>query len=130
MRRTPSTLVPILFGTLALALFAVVGLGGSSPASFGLLIPAIVAAALAVSGYRRSRPVMDVRLTERWVRFVAAGAGLLAFEIVVTTITGELPEGGWFVAMAGLLTSFGLIITGVVLGAARLTGRLGGRPAA
>lgn len=127
MQRPPSTLVPILFATLALALFAVVGLGGSAPASALLLVPAVLSAVLAVSAWRRSRPIVDAELSDRWLRFLAAGVGLLAFEIIVTTITGELPEGGWFIAMAGLLTSFGLIITGMGLGAYRLSGRQRGR---
>jgi uncharacterized membrane protein len=37
----------------------------------------------------------------------------------VTTAIGELPQGGWYVAMAVLFTSFALIGSGIVLGILR-----------
>ena len=73
--------------------------------------------ALAALAWRRGRPVVAEQ-DSRWWKLLLAGAGLLTALVVVTTITGELPEGGWYVAMATMLTSFGLIGAGVVLGIA------------
>jgi hypothetical protein len=47
----------------------------------------------------------------------------LAALILVTTATGELPAGGWFVAMITGLTALVLIGAGLVLGVAHLAGR-------
>jgi hypothetical protein len=80
------------------------------------LVAAGVAVALAAVTLHRSRPVVASGAT--WWKLLAAGAALLVAEIIVTTITGELPDGGWFVAMVVGLTSFVLIATGVVHGIA------------
>jgi hypothetical protein len=88
---------------------------------------AVVLLATATLIWRRNRPVETTR-DGRWWKLLAAGVLLLAGLVVVTTITGELPSGGWYVAMATLLTSFGLIGSGIVLGIA--TGVRSTRPAA
>jgi len=48
---------------------------------------------------------------------------LLAALIAVTTATGELPEGGWLLAMVTGLTAIVLVAAGIVLGIAHLTTR-------
>jgi drug/metabolite transporter (DMT)-like permease len=65
----------------------------------------------------RSHPIVESE-RGRWWKLLSAGVVLLGALVVVTTITGELPQGGWYVAMATMLTSFALIGTGVVLGIA------------
>lgn len=53
----------------------------------------------------------------RWWKLLIGGAGLFAL-VAVTTATGELPSGGWFVAMFVGLTALVLMATGIVLGVA------------
>jgi hypothetical protein len=117
VRRTPTTALVITFVTIATALAVVGGPGGVAGAA--------VLLGLAVLTWRRSRPVVDA-VDGRWWKLLLAGVTLLATVVVVTTITGELPDGGWLVAMASLLTSFGLIGAGIVLG---IAGRVGTRAA-
>jgi hypothetical protein len=84
---------------------------------FGL-VAAVAAFAVAAVTWRRSQPIAARAGDGRWWKFLAGRVGLLVALVVVTTITGELPDGGWFVAMTAMFTSFVLIATGVVLGIA------------
>ena len=54
---------------------------------------------------------------------LAAGLGLLAALISITTATGELPEGGWYIAMLTGLTAVVLVAAGIVLGIVHLASR-------
>ena len=117
MNSTATTALAITFGTVAAAL-AVVG----GPLGLGA---ALVLFALAVLTWRRNRPVVDAS-DGRWWKLLVAGVTLLATIVVVTTVTGELPENGWLIAMASGLTSFGLIAAGIVLG---IAGRFGTKSA-
>jgi len=117
MNRTATTALVITFGALGAALAVVGGPIG--------LVAAFALFALAVVTWRRNRPVVAAG-DGRWWKLLLGGAGLLATLIVVTTITGELPSGGWYIAMATMLTSFGLIGAGIVLG---IAGRIGTRAA-
>lgn len=113
MHRTSTTALVVTFMALAAGLTA---LGGP----LGLL-GAIGMLVLAALTWRRSRPVA-ASADGSWWKLVLGGLALLALLVVVTTATGELPEGGWFVAMATLLASFALIGTGIGLG---IAGRFG-----
>ena len=108
MPRSSTTVAIIGLAAIAIV-FAVVG------GPLALVVP-LAAFALAVTLFRRSRPMVPA--DGRWWRLLLAGAGMLASIAVITTITGQLPDGWWFVAMTGLLTSFLLIAAGIVLGIA------------
>lgn len=107
MKRSSTTAVVIAFVALGVVL-AVVG------GPIGLLAgaAALVVAALT---WRASRPVVATGDT-RWWKLLLGGAGLFAGLVAVTTATGELPDGGWYVAMFLGLTSFVLMAAGAVLG--------------
>lgn len=109
MPRSTTTPLVVTFVAVATA-FTVFG------GALGLL-GAMASLALAAVVWRRGRPVVGPR-DSRWWKLLLAGFGLLGALIVVTTITGELPHGGWYIAMATMLTSFALIGTGAVLGIA------------
>jgi len=109
MQRSTTTPLVITFVAVATA-FLVFG------GPFGL-IAAVALLALAAVLWRRNRPVIAAH-DSRWWRLLLAGVTLLAALVVVTTITGELPDGGWFIAMITMFTSFALIGAGVVLGIA------------
>lgn len=109
MHSSATTPLVVTFAALAAA-FAVFG----GPIGLALAVGLLGLAALI---WRRSRPVVTTP-DSRWWKLLLGGVGLLAALIVVTTITGELPNGGWYVAMATMFTSFGLIGAGVVLGIA------------
>lgn len=117
MSGTPTTVLVVLFAAVGAALTV---FGGPVGLAGGLVL-----VALAVVTWRRSRPVVEAG-AGRWWKLLLAGAALLSTVVVVTTITGELPSGGWYVAMASLLASFGLMGTGIVLG---IAGRVGTRSA-
>lgn len=117
MSPTPATVLVVLFGALAAALTV---FGGPVGVAGG-----VVLLALAVVTWRRNRPIVETGDT-RWWKLLLAGVALLGTLVVVTTITGELHNGLWYLAMATMLTSFGLIGAGIVLG---IAGRVGTRPA-
>ena len=128
MKRPPSVVLPMIFTLVALGWFMALGVGGSSlVVSFAFAVPGVAAAVLAAVSWRRARTVLGGN-TQRWWRFLLAGAGLLVGLAVVTTITGELPDNRWFVAMAVVFTGLGLCAAGVVLGLLHLLSR--GRPSA
>jgi uncharacterized membrane protein YdcZ (DUF606 family) len=81
---------------------------------------AVLLLAFAALVWRRNRPVAEEAHDARWWKLLLAGGGMLGALVVVTTITGELPSGGWYVAMVVLLASLGLIAAGVLLGLATL----------
>ena len=68
--------------------------------------------------------------TGHWWKLLAGGAGVLAALIAITTATGELPEGGWLIAMITGLTALVLLGAGIVLGIAHLAARPNRSPAA
>lgn len=127
MNRSSSSAVTVVFAVVAMAGLMVVVIGGTSP------LPALIGGAfafgfgaLAIVAARRSRAITNAPIRSHWWKFLVGGAASLVILVIVTTITGELPDGGWAVAMTVLLASLASLVTGVVLGLARL-GR--GRPA-
>ncbi|MEN3273987.1 MAG: hypothetical protein V7636_2748 [Actinomycetota bacterium] len=109
MKRSSTTAVVSALVALG-ALLAVIG----GPIGLAAGVAAIVVAALT---WRRSQPVVAATDT-RWWKLLGGGAALFVAEIVVTTITGELPDGWWYVAMVVGLTSLVLMAAGAVLGIA------------
>jgi hypothetical protein len=115
MNRTSATALIVTFVAVGAGL---VILGGPIG-----LAAALAAFALAAVTWRRTRPVVAVD-SGRWWKLLLSGVILLATVVVVTTITGELHNGTWYIAMASLLTALGLMGAGIVLG---IAGRFGTR---
>jgi len=109
MQRSSSIVLVVIFGSIAIAADVFGGYVGPAIALVMFVCAAVT--------WRRSRPI-EVRQDSRWRVVLLCGVGLLATLIVVTKMTGELPDGWWYVAMATMFASFGLIVTGVVLGIA------------
>jgi hypothetical protein len=109
MHRSATIPLVVTFAAVAAALTVFGGPMG--------LLGGVAFLGLAALIWQRSRPVVVVQ-SSRWWKLLLGGVALLATLIVVTTITGELPSGGWYIAMATMFTSFGLIGAGVVLGIA------------
>jgi hypothetical protein len=124
MNVTRAAVLPIVFFVLALSSLTA-GLVIGHPAVLAVCaLATLVFLALALVALHRARPLHEVRtLPSRWWVVLGAGVALLAGLIVVTRATGELPEGGWFLAMVIGLTSVVLIATGLVLGVVQLVGR-------
>jgi hypothetical protein len=55
-----------------------------------------------------------------WWKLLVAGAIGLAAVVMITTITGELGDRAWLVAMLAFLASLTAIVGGAVLGVVRL----------
>jgi hypothetical protein len=125
MHRPPTMIVPALFGALALAA-VIVGLTVGHPlVLMGCLAVGAAAGGLGLMAARRSRPLnQPIPVSAQWWKLLAGGTALLALLIAATTVIGELPDGGWLVAMVTGLTAILLIGAGVVLGIAHLAARL------
>jgi hypothetical protein len=124
MDRSPNTALTCALGALAFATTAVGVAVGHPAVLVGCLAVGITLAGLALLNARRGRPLTDAKpIAVHWWKPTAAGIGLLLMLIAVTTATGELPDGGWYVAMITLLTALLLIGTGLVLGILHLTHR-------
>ena len=131
MNRTPTGIVPILFGTLAISAVIVAAVVGHPFVLVACLAVAVTAGALGLLAAHRDRSLTQPRAaTAHWWKLLAFGAGLLAALIAITTATGELPDGGWLIAMVTGLTAIVLLAAGIVLGIAHLAGRPQRRPAA
>lgn len=111
-RSSVTTAVVVALGALGTVLAVVGGVIG--------VVAGVTSIVIAALTWRRSQPVVATTDT-RWWKLLGGGAVLLVAEIIVTTITGELPDGGWYVAMVVGLTSIVLMAVGIVLG---ITSRL------
>jgi len=124
MERSTNLVVTCALGALAFAT-AVVGVAVGHPAILAACLAiATVTAGLALLNARRARP-LAVRqpAAAHWWKPAVAGAVVLAALVAITTATGELPDGGWFVAMATGLAGLLLVGTGLVLGLVHLASR-------
>lgn len=124
MHLTRTSVLPIVFFALALGSL-VVGLAVGHPAVLAVCALGTLAfLGLAMVALHRARPLHEVRtIPSRWWMVLGAGVALLTGLILVTRATGELPEGGWFLAMVTGLTAIVLIATGLALGVVQLVGR-------
>ena len=124
MARTPTSLVPVIFGAVALSAVVVAIVVGHPGVLLGCLAVAVVAGALALAAAHRARPLTEPRsTTHNWWKLLAGGGAVLAALIAITTATGELPEGAWLVAMITGLAGLVLVGAGIVLGIAHLASR-------
>ena len=125
MDRSPTPLVPALFGALAVSA-VIVGLTVGHPVVLlACVAVGVIAGWLGLLSAHRARPLTQAHSTTAlWWKLLAAGSGLMVALIATTTATGELPDGGWLVAMVTGLTALMLLGAGLVLGIAHLASRL------
>ena len=124
MDRAPTLVVPVLFGAVALSAVIVGAAVGSPVVLLACIAVGIIAGGLGLLAAHRARPLTQSRpATAHWWKLVATGTGVLAALVALTTATGELPEGGWFIAMVTGLTALVLLGAGIVLGIAHLASR-------
>ena len=122
--RAPTPLVPMLFGAVALSAVVVGAVVGHPLVLLSCIAVAVAAGCLGLLAAHRARPLTQSRpAAAHWWKLLGGGAGLLVSLIAVTTAIGELPDGGWLVAMLTGLTSLVLVGAGIVLGIVRLAGR-------
>lgn len=124
MNRPPTPVVPLLFAAVSLTGVCVAVIGGSSLGMLAVgLSVAAVAAALAATAWRHTRPVAVSRpATAHWWKFLTGGAGVLVAVVLVTTVTGEVDDSMWWPMVITVVGALLLLATGLVLGLARLTG--------
>jgi hypothetical protein len=124
MDRAPTPLVPAVFGALALSAVIVGATIGHPLILLACVAVGVTAGWLGLLAAHWARPVTQSRpATAHWWKLLAGGAGLLGALVAITTATGELPDGGWLVAMVTGLTAFVLLGAGIVLGIAHLAAR-------
>jgi hypothetical protein len=111
MKRPSTTALVILFAAVGVVLAVFGGVIG--------VVAGLTSIALAVVAFRREQPVAAAAGDDgRWWKLLLGGVGLLGAEIAVTTITGELPAAGWFIAMLVGMTAIVLMAAGTVMGIA------------
>lgn len=119
----PSTL-PTVLGAVALSVLVVAVVVGHPAVLAGGVIAFLGFGGLALLAAHRDRPLTDPRpWSSRWWLLLTSGLGLLVGLVVVTTAVGELPSGGWFVAMTVGLAAVLLMAGGFVLGIVHLASR-------
>lgn len=119
----PSTL-PTVLGAVALSVLVVAIVVGHPTVLAGDAAAFLAFGGLALLAAHRDRPFTDPRpWSSRWWHLLATGVVLLAGLVVVTNATGELPSGGWLVAMTLGLGALLLVAGGVVLGIVHLASR-------
>jgi hypothetical protein len=124
MDRSPTPVVPVLFGAIALSAVVVGAAVGHPLVLLACIAVAVTSGWLGLLAAHRARPLTRPRpATAHWWQLLAGGAGLMAALIVITRATGELPDGGWLVAMITGLTALVLLGAGVVLGVAHFASR-------
>jgi hypothetical protein len=124
MHLTRASVLPVVFFVLALSAL-LVGLVVGHPVVLGICaLVALACVGLALVALRRARPLSELHdLPSRWWVVLTTGVVLFVGLVVATTITGELPSGGWFLAMVTGLAAIVLMAAGVVLGAIHLLNR-------
>jgi hypothetical protein len=128
MDRSPTLVVTSLLGAVAVAALVVGLVVGHVVVLAACAAVALAAGALAYVSARRGRPVAGERsIAAHWWKLASAGAVLVVALVAITRATGELPEGGWFVAMVAGLTALLLLGAGLVLGIVHLASRPAGR---
>jgi hypothetical protein len=124
MHRSSTPVVPLLFAALAVASL-VAAATASSP--IVLLVSCgvgIAAGSLGLVAALRARALTaPVPLSAHWWKVLGGGAALLTALFVVTGVLGDLPDGGWMVAMTTGLAALLLMAAGLALGVAHLLTR-------
>lgn len=123
VNRTPNPVIPAVFGALSIAGLAMTGVGGlrGGMSGIGLAVAAIFGL-LAVASWRRTRAITAARpASAHWRKLVAAGGGLFAVTVVVANVVGEAPDGWWLPMMISFFVGITTLLTGLVLGLARLS---------
>lgn len=124
MNRRDSHLIPALFGGVALGSVAVGITVGQPMVLLACLAVAVASGWLGLLAAHRTRPLAEAGpRSGDWWKLLASGGGLLVALIAATTVTGELSQGIWFVAMLGGLVALLLLGAGIVLGVTHLASR-------
>jgi hypothetical protein len=128
-RRTSASVVYVTATVACIVVAAIVGT--SVGVSVVALAGALVFGSLGVIAWRRSHALGASEHAAHWWKYLLGGAVGLSAVIVAATASGEAgSEGSWAGFMVALLTSVGLIATGLVLGINRAVhSRRGGAPA-
>lgn len=122
----PSTL-PTVLGAVALSALIVTIVVGHPAVLAGGVAAFLALGGLALLAAHRDRPLSAPRpWSSRWWLLLTSGLVLFAGLAVVTSATGELPSGGWFVAMTVGLAALLLLAGGLVLGIVHLASRARG----
>ena len=124
MKSSTSPFLTFFFGVSAVAgvVFAMVVGSNLALAAVGV-VASLIAGAVSLVSYRRNRPIAPIGPVLGWWKFVGGGGAILAALIVVTNLTGELPEGFWLPTMLAGLTALVLMTIGMILGVTRLLTR-------
>ena len=124
MDRPPTPFVPVLFGAIAIASLIVGVIVGHPLVLLACAAAGAVASVVALVAAHRQRPLTSARpASVYWWKLLLAGVTGLVALVAVTTATGELAEGGWFLAMVLGLAAVLVMSAGVVLGIVHLASR-------
>lgn len=125
MKRSLPPIVALSFTALSVAgaLLAIIGGSSLGMLAVGLSVT-LAAGVLAFLSWQRAQPVAAERpVTTHWWQLLTLGAGVLSAVAIVTTITGEVPQGLWWPMMVTILLGLSSLVGGLLLGLAHLSRR-------
>lgn len=123
VNRPPNPAIPAVFAALSGVGILIAAVTGARGGTAGIaLAVAFGFGAFAVAAWRRTRAITGVQpASAHWWKLVAAGGGLFAATFVVAVLVGEGPEAWWLPMMLSFFVGITTLLTGLVLGVARLT---------
>ena len=123
VNRPPNPAIPAVFAALSGVGILIAAVTGARGGSAGIALAlAIGFGALAFAAWRRTRSITGTQpASTHWWKLVGAGGGLFTATLVVAVLVGESPEGWWLPMMLSFLVGATTLLTGLVLGVARLT---------
>lgn len=118
------SILPTVLGAVALSVLVAAVIVGHPTVLAGAVASSLACGGLALLAAHRDRSLTDPRpWSARWWQLLTSGVVILGGLVAVTTATGELPTGGWFVAMTVGLAALLLMAAGLVLGIMHVASR-------
>ena len=123
VNRPPNPAIPALFAAFSGVGIVIAAVTGARGGTAGIaLAVGFLFSAFALTAWRRTRAITGAQpASAHWWKLVAGGGGLFAATLVVAVLVGEGPEAWWLPMMLSFLVGFTTLLTGLVLGVARLT---------
>lgn len=123
VNRPPNPAIPAVFAALSVVGILVAAVTGARGGTAGIaLAMAVGFGVLVVAAWRRTRAITGAQPSSaHWWKLVAAGGGLFAATFAFAKVMGEGPEALWLPMMLSFLVGIATLLTGLILGVARLT---------
>ena len=123
VNRPANPVIPAVFAALSGVGMLIAAVTGARGGTAGIALAVALGSGLvAVAAWRRTRTITGAQpASAHWWKLVAAGGGLFAATFLIAELVGEAPDGWWLPMMLSFLVGVTTLLTGLVLGVARLT---------